>query len=207
MKSASRLPALALLALAFIAGCKEPSQSPDRVVGVTAPLANRTITQQQLGKIRHIVIIMQENRSFDHYFGTFPGADGIPMQNGVPTACVPDPRNGGCVHDPNDKNFGGPHGASDAAADVDHGKMDGFIAQAEKGAAKVCTDPFDPACGGGRADVMGYHDEREIPNYWAYARQFVLQDHMFEPNASWSLPEHLSWSPSGQPSAVNETTR
>jgi phospholipase C len=38
---------------------------------------------------------------------------------------------------------------------------------------------------------MGYHDGREIPNYWAYARNFVLQDHMFEPNASWSLPEHL----------------
>ena len=29
---------------------------------------------------------------------------------------------------------------------------------------------------------MGYHDDREIPNYWAYASNFVLQDHMFEPN-------------------------
>jgi phospholipase C len=38
---------------------------------------------------------------------------------------------------------------------------------------------------------MGYHDQREIPNYWAYAKNFVLQDHMFEPNASWSLPAHL----------------
>jgi phospholipase C len=38
---------------------------------------------------------------------------------------------------------------------------------------------------------MGWHDAREIPNYWAYAQNFVLQDHMFEPNASWSLPEHL----------------
>ena len=38
---------------------------------------------------------------------------------------------------------------------------------------------------------MGYHDAREIPNYWAYAENFVLQDHMFEPNASWSLPAHL----------------
>ena len=39
--------------------------------------------------------------------------------------------------------------------------------------------------------MMGYHDQREIPNYWNYARNFVLQDHMFEPNASWSLPAHL----------------
>jgi phospholipase C len=38
---------------------------------------------------------------------------------------------------------------------------------------------------------MGYHDAREIPNYWAYAQNFVLDDHMFEPDASWSLPVHL----------------
>ena len=38
---------------------------------------------------------------------------------------------------------------------------------------------------------MGYHDAREIPNYWAYAHHFVLQDHMFEPDTSWSLPAHL----------------
>ena len=38
---------------------------------------------------------------------------------------------------------------------------------------------------------MGYHDAREIPNYWTYAEQYVLQDHMFEPNDSWSLPQHL----------------
>jgi phospholipase C len=38
---------------------------------------------------------------------------------------------------------------------------------------------------------MGYHDYHEIPNYWAYAKNFVLQDHMFEPSASWSLPAHL----------------
>ena len=65
-------------------------------------------------KIRHVVVIMQENRSFDDYFGTFPGADGIPMANGQPTVCVPDPQNGGCQKpfvDHNDDNGGGPHGA------------------------------------------------------------------------------------------------
>jgi phospholipase C len=30
---------------------------------------------------------------------------------------------------------------------------------------------------------MGYHTQSDIPNYWAYARNFVLEDHMFEPNA------------------------
>jgi phospholipase C len=38
---------------------------------------------------------------------------------------------------------------------------------------------------------MGYHDRREIPNYWHYASNFVLQDHMFQSDASWSLPQHL----------------
>ena len=141
-------------------------------------------------KIKHVVIIMQENRSFDSYFGTFPGADGIPMQNGIPVSCVPDGK-GACVkpfHDSNDLNRGGPHGHKDANIDVDAGKMDGFLAAAS-GARRNCTGADDPSCGGG--DVLGYHDERELPNYWRYARDFVLQDRLFEPNSSWSLPQHL----------------
>jgi phospholipase C len=69
--------------------------------------------------------------------------------------------------------------------------MDGFVAQASNG-KRGCTDPNDPACSNGdRVDVMGWKDARDIPNYWTYAKDFTLQDHLFEPNASWSLPEHL----------------
>lgn len=136
---------------------------------------------------------MQENRSFDEYFGTFPGANGIPMQNGKPAVCVTDPQTGQCVkpyHDTNDINGGGPHGQADASADVNSGKMNGFINQAEKTIGKGCGN--NPECTQTLADdVMGYHTDAEIPNYWAYARNYVLQDAMFEPNASWSLPEHL----------------
>jgi len=146
-------------------------------------------------KIKHIVIIMQENRSFDSYFGTYPGADGIPMRSGTPSVCVPDPNNGGCqrpFYDANDRNYGGPHGADNARADINGGAMDGFIAEAERGGRGCGQYSNDPRCAGHeRPDVMGYHDRREIPNYWSYARNFVLQDRMFEPNASWSLPEHL----------------
>ncbi len=145
-------------------------------------------------KIKHVVIIMQENRSFDSYFGTYPGADGIPVQNGKFTVCVNDPAKGTCVypfHDPNDKDFGGPHSAINASADIDGGKMDGFIAQAERSAVG-CQATHNPNCGGeGGEGVMGYHDARDIPNYWTLAENFVLQDHLFEPNASWSLPQHL----------------
>ncbi len=145
-------------------------------------------------KIKHVVVIMQENRSFDTYFGTFPGVDGFPHQGSQFTVCLNDPRTGECVypyHDPADKNYGGPHGQTNAAADIDGGKMDGFIAQAESGKSG-CQSTDNPDCGGmSVTDVMGYHDAREIPNYWTYAEDFVLQDHLFEPNASWSLPQHL----------------
>jgi phospholipase C len=150
--------------------------------------SSRTEPPAGIHKIRHVVVIMQENRSFDEYFGTYPGADGIPA--GV---CVPDPARGRCVkpyHDPRDLNYGGPHNVSPAKHDLDHGKMDGFVASAEHNLAKECKRRRATHCSM-RTDVMGYKTRADIPNYWAYARNFVLQDRMFEPNASWSLPAHL----------------
>ena len=153
--------------------------------------------------IHHIIIIFQENRSFDSYFGTYPGANGIPMQNGVPTVCVPDPKTGQCVKpylDHDDVNCGGPHMDKSSLADVAGGAMNGFIGEVERagnfgfslhayaGPIKNCHDPTAPK----DADqVMGYHNGGDIPNYWAYARDFVLQDRMFEAIRSWSFPSHL----------------
>jgi phospholipase C len=154
-------------------------------------------TPQGIHKIKHVVIIMQENRSFDSYFGTYPGADGIPMKDGVPTVCVPDPTPEHCLrpyHDTSDRNFGGPHARQWAIRDVDHGKMDGFVRSARRGLASACDTTFyAPGCSmdPGRPDVMGYHDWHEIPNYWDYAQDFVLQDHMFQSDLSWSRPAHL----------------
>jgi phospholipase C len=143
--------------------------------------------------IQHVVIVMQENRSFDSYFGTYPGADGIPFQDGQPAVCMPDPKHGGCVrpfHDPNDIDQGGPHASQSAITDIDGGRMDGFIATAEQ--TSDCQNVNDPTCRSQNPQgVMGYHDARELPNYWSYAHEYVLQDHMFEPIASWSLPAHL----------------
>jgi phospholipase C len=144
-------------------------------------------------KIKHVIVVMQENRSFDSYFGTYPGADGIPVSNGGPAVCVPNPR-GGCTrpyHDTADVNGGGPHSEASAVADVDGGRMDGFVRQRYQ-ARRTCKVADDPACNTtATPDVMGYHTAAEIPDYWAYARDFVLDDHMFEPVKSWSLPDHL----------------
>jgi phospholipase C len=168
------------------------------VVG-TAAYASRSLASAQspgaIQKIRHVVVIMQENRSFDEYFGTFPGADGIPLRYGVPRVCVPDLFRHVCVrpfHDPHDSNSGGPHSKGDGTGDIDGGKMDGFIVRQVGGVNGCQPGTLNPACStGALPDVMGYHTAQEIPNYWTYARQFVLQDHMFEPTLSWSLPQHL----------------
>ena len=158
--------------------------------------------------IKHVIIIMQENRSFDHYFGTFPGANGIP-----PGVCVPiDLSNPGrgCVkpfHDKRDANGGGAHEANSATYDLDDGvttaKMDGFVAaelSVQKGFLKLCSEvpPKFPRnqcypllASMARYGVMGYHTDTEIPNYWLYAKNFILQDAMFSGERSWSMTEHL----------------
>jgi len=131
------------------------------------------------GKIRHVIIIMQENHSFDQYFGTFPGANGIP-----PHVCAPDPARKTCVapfRNTARANVEGPHSHDAAMMDIDNGKMDGFIASAET-YGKNGRNP---------EAVMGYRGESDIPNYWAYARHFVLQDNLFSSVSSWSLPAHL----------------
>ena len=167
----------------LLLGALVPRHGADRAAAASRPAQELTTGLAGIHKIEHVIVIMQENRSFDQYFGTFPGADGIPMRSGVPTVCVPDPAAGDCVRpfpDKRDKNFGGPHNHDASVADVDGGTMDGFIVQAETNKGPWAA-----------RQVMGYHDASTIPNYWTYARQFVLQDQMFASTSSWSLPEHL----------------
>jgi phospholipase C len=173
--------------------------APSSDAAPTADAGDSGLLAAARAKIKHVIVINQENRSFDHYFGTFPGADGIPMDGGAPTVCSIIPADGGCeppYHDPNDKNSGGPHGTAAYADCVADGGMNGFISSATGGKGLPqgdggCTPPGSPTCLPSTIDVMGYHDDREIPNYWAYAKAFVLQDHMFEAVASYSLPSHL----------------
>jgi phospholipase C len=179
------LSAAAITSVA-LAGCTPSGR-------VTGGPAGTYVVPPGIHKIKHVIVVMQENRSFDSYFGTYPGADGIPMNHGIPAVCVPGTA-GGCTRpyrDRADVNGGGPHGEPNAVADVDGGRMDGFIRQRDA-AHQTCRVPNDPACVvGATPDVMGYHTGAEIPNYWTYARDFVLNDHMFEPVKSWSLPDHL----------------
>jgi phospholipase C len=209
-----RKPALALLPVLIVTaactsgasvtsgsgGATDDTSSPPPATGSHS--ATIHTDRKGFDDIQHLIFIVQENRSFDHYFGTFPGADGIPTNaRGEFTVCATDPVVDRCArpyHDPTLVNQGGPHAKPHSDIDVNGGRMDGFIEAAIAGPFP-CAETRAPAdCDGRRdlgpqdqPDVMGYHDAREIPNYWAYAEHYNLQDHMFGPTDSWTLPAHL----------------
>ncbi len=148
--------------------------------------------------IEYVIIIMVEQGSFDHYFGTYPHANGIPFSNGAPTVCVEDPVLKECVVPYHNtatalpSTSGGPLGSKNAEADIDDGAMDGFISTAEKNSqawkAGTCGDPNMNTC---NINVMGYHTNAEVPAYWSYANKYVLQDNMFMSTLSYGLAAHM----------------
>ncbi|MEX0832306.1 MAG: alkaline phosphatase family protein [Actinomycetota bacterium] len=166
-------------------------ESPEPTPTTTVPEGEGGIN-----KLDHLIFIVMENRSFDHYFGTYPGADGIPNK-----VCVPHPvLKGKCTqpyHDTDTFDLGGPHSKPASDTSVNKGRMNGFIAAAVNTArqrcllrplVKACKDRVGPQ---GQPELMGYHTRDEIPVYWKYADDFVLQDRMFAPTDSWTLPAHL----------------
>ena len=123
--------------------------------------------------IQHFVFIVKENRSFDSYFGAYPGADGATqgmLSNGqvVPLNPMPDVA-------PHDLD----HTSGGSRTDIDNDNMDGFDLPAD------VETPVD--------DLLAYRQfsQSGIPNYWAYAQHFVLVDHMFTSYHGPSFPNHL----------------
>ena len=130
--------------------------------------------------IKHFVALMQENHSFDNYFGSYPGADGVPSGT-----CMPDLSAGRktCV-----KPFhvGGKsvvdlgHNQGIFQAEVNSGKMNGFVSA------------FDSQMGVGNL-AMGYYDARDLPYYWNIANNYVLFDRLFTSAAGGSVWNHMFW--------------
>ncbi len=160
-----------LVALAALAG---PSAA------LAAPNAEATRTKTP---IKHFVTLMQANHSFDNYFGTRKGVDGIP-----PRTCMPvDPRRPGgrCVKPyriagraVENLAFNG----DIAAAQLAGGKLDGFVsAQSQRGTGEPNPEP------------MGYYDDRDLPFYWNVADNFVLFDRFFSSSPRGSLTNRMFW--------------
>ena len=196
------LAGAALVTAAALALTLAPHGEREASAGRVTRAAAATIDPAAgIDNIDHVVVIVQENRSFDHYFGTFPGANGIPrLSDGRFKPCLPDPASSACrrpYHDTNLFDEGGPHNTRGSKIAVDGGRMDGFV-RAVRDIGNGCGgNPDRYQCKeatpgpGGTPDVMGFHTKAEIPNYWDYAKHYVLQDRMFAPTDSWSLPSHL----------------
>ena len=140
--------------------------------------------------IKHIVIIMQENHSFDNYFGTFPN---LQSQYAVDQkVCVPlDLKNPsqGCVHPWNaDSQWQKivtvdlPHTQGGSLTSIDGGKMDGFVYSALSAKATNGTTENYP---------MAYFTGATLPDYWDYAQYYSLDANFFSSIKAPSYPNHL----------------
>lgn len=127
---------------------------------------------QGMNQIQHIIFLVRENRSFDHYFGLFPGADG------TSTATISNGQTISLGHATDATPQDLCHTTQCAEIGIDGGKMDGF----------------DLLLGGNKNnDFIAFTQmwQQDIPNYWKYAQTFVLGDHMFSSEHSDSFPNHL----------------
>ena len=125
-----------------------------------------------IGKIEHLVFIIKENHSFDNYFGRFPGADGATYGHLSSGALVP------LAEAPDQVYPDIAHSADAAYRAYDGGRMNGF----------------DRIAGANTLGVLHAYTqmrEQDIPNYWAYAQHFTLDDHLFGSIMGPSFPNHL----------------
>ena len=139
--------------------------------------------------IEHVVFIVKENRSFNSYFATYPGATGATV-GGTMTCTEAGCTDGESVPlakaqdvQPHDLT----HCFRCGLAAINGGKMNGFN---RMNGVQPTSEEKAILYG---SDLSGYvyHDRSTIPNYWAYADRFVLADRMFTPMYGPTLPEHL----------------
>ncbi|MCI4347417.1 MAG: alkaline phosphatase family protein [Thermoplasmata archaeon] len=126
--------------------------------------------------VRHVVEIMMENHAFDNFFGTFPGASGLPPNTSLPDGM------GGRVRPywiPGNATPDLPHDLGSELVDLDHGAMDGFVEAMARFNASIPDTP------------MGYYNDSQIGGYWTLASQFVLCDRYFAPVLGPSNPNRL----------------
>ncbi|MCA1224292.1 phospholipase C [Streptomyces sp. 8L] len=150
-----------------------------------------------LSQIKHVVYVMQENRSFDHYFGTFPGVRGFAdktaakLPNGNPVFKQPDPANPDGYLEPfhmDTVTTGAAavpslsHDWRDQHAAWNNGAMDGWLT------THLASD------GGGRGSyTMGYLKKNDIPFHWALAESFTLLDNYHCSVLGPTFPNRAVW--------------
>jgi phospholipase C len=157
------------------------------VFGFTSAFASSSSssgsTEPSTTPIKHLVVIFQENESFDHYFGTYPNATnppgepnftakpGTPSINGLGNALL--------TANPNEANPKRLDRGEALTCDMDHGYAD-----EQKAADNGLMDQFVKyTAGGGCADksiVMDYYDGNTVTGLWNLAQNFSLSDDSFD---------------------------
>ena len=159
----------------FVLGCALLATAGIALIGLAGVQASTrpaTCAPSDCGPVKHIVIIVKENRSFDTMFGRFPGADGTSYaQVGAKRIAMPDT--------PDSLSSDIYHGGSPVLTAMDQGKMDRF-------------SRLPGAIQHGRDIADTQFRQKDIPNYWTYASTFTLADHFFSQVAGPSFPNHLA---------------
>src|SRR5688500_19368042 len=125
---------------------------------------------------------MQENHTFDNYFGTYPGADGFPAGTCIPVDPF-DKSNTECV-----EPF---HIGDRPIEDLDHSDST-FELQYNKGQLNGFVYALNQRNQNG-ALAMGYYDDRDLPYYWNLVDEYVLFDHFFSSDHGGSFANHMFW--------------
>jgi phospholipase C len=145
-------------ALAVLLSAGPAAAVPGRATSHAAPTST---------PIKHFIFLMQGGRSFDNYFGSFPGANGIPAGTCQPRSLGRQQH--GCVRPFLLNRYQPPPlGASKTviADQYNQGKMNGFVAAYQRQ-------------GRNGSLVMGHYDRRQLPFYWNAASRYVLFDQFF----------------------------
>lgn len=140
------------------------------------PAEGPEIARAPASPVGHIVELMMENHAFDNFFGTYPGADGIPANTSLPNGH-------GARINPywivGNTTGSPPHDQASERQDLDGGRMDGFI---------VSADAFNSSLGN---VPVGYYNATQLAGYWTLAEEFVLCDHYFASVLGPTLPNRL----------------
>ena len=113
-----------------LAACAALASIFASVVTPSVPQAEAAEARGGLGALDHLIFIVQENRSFDHYFGTYPGADGIPTSQRSVNVCLPNPTWAVAPGHTTPRAcgpLGGPHNQRASTIDDRRRAMNGFI--------------------------------------------------------------------------------
>jgi phospholipase C len=134
-------------------------------------------------KIQHVIIVIQENRSFDDLFARFPGADGTTagrakctVSSSCPNGYTMVPLKAVALD-----NYDLPHYHGSFLTEYDNGKMDGFNQVSLGG-----TNQYGPA---GNYPYQ-YVRLSDIRPYWTMAKRFALADHLFQTQGTGSFVAH-----------------